>query len=140
VSAKPQTGRLMKAECPTCEMIAYLSRGAVIRHGMPACACGSRLFFSKLDVQLEALPELAHEHPDFKAHTELEIRRAQRAAANHVLVANRMRCGGCNAWIGSANERHSCGFHNDVRANRNHGRWVSGSSRLAAALPFSRSG
>ena len=48
-------GRLMKAECPTCEFIAYLSRGAAIRHGLPVCACGSRLFFSKLEVQMEAV-------------------------------------------------------------------------------------
>jgi hypothetical protein len=129
-------GRLMKAECPTCEMIAYLSRGAAIRHGLPTCACGSRLFFSKLEVQMEAVPELAHEHPDFAAFTEREIRSAQRASANSVLVPNRLRCGGCNAWVSATNERHSCGFHNDIRGNRNHGRWVEGSSRVSAGMPF----
>lgn len=136
MAAKRQTGRLMKAECMGCEMIVYLSRGAVVRHGMPSCACGERMYFSKLDVQLEALPGHAHEHPDFKAFSELEIRRAQRAARNSVLVPNRMRCGGCNAWISASNERHSCGFHNDVRGNRNHGRWVTGMSRAAAEMPF----
>jgi hypothetical protein len=132
---KAQTGRLMKAECPTCEMIAYLSRGAVIRHGMPMCACGSRLFFAKLDVQMEALPELAHEHPDFKAYTEREIRSAIRQVTR-VNGSPQLRCGGCNAWISATNERHSCGFHNDVRGNRNHGRWSEGTSRVAAEMPF----
>jgi len=126
----------MKAECPTCQMIVYLSRGAVIRHGMPVCACGSRLFFSKLDVHMEACPDTAHEHPDYRAHAELEIRRALRESRNSVLVPNRMHCGGCNAWITATNHRCSCGFHNDVRGNRNHGRWVEGSSRVSAAMPF----
>jgi hypothetical protein len=85
------TGRLMKAECPTCQFIAYLSRGAAIRHGLPVCACGSRLYCAKLDVQMEAVPELAHEHPEFKAYTEREIRSAQCASASSVLVPNRMR-------------------------------------------------
>lgn len=136
MSAKAQTGRLMKAECPGCEMIVYLSRGAVIRHGMPSCACGSRLYFSKLDVQMETVPGLAHEHPDFKAHSELEVRRVLRDARNSVLVPNQLRCGGCNAWVSATNERHSCGFANDIRGNRNHGRWVTGMSRVAAEMPF----
>lgn len=131
---KPQTGRLMKAECPTCEFIAYVSRGAVIRHGMPLCACGSRLFFSKLDVQMEALPELAHEHPDFAAMVRREVNAAARAASN--VPAERLRCGGCSAWVGATNARHSCGFHNDIRGNRNHGRWVTGASYAASAVPF----
>lgn len=133
---KAQTGRLLKAECPTCEMIAYVSRGAVIRHGMMSCACGSRMYFSKLDAQMEALPELAHEHPDFASMVQREVRSARRESANSVLVPNRMRCGGCNAWVGSSNEQHSCGFHNDIRDNRNHGRWATGTSRVAAAMPF----
>jgi len=128
-------GRLMKAECPHCEFIAYLSRGAAIRHGMPSCACSGRMFFSKLDVQLEALPELAHEHPDFKAYTEREIRSAVREA-KRINGGPQLRCGGSNAWVGATNERHSCGFHNDIRGNRNHGRWVSGTSRIASAMPF----
>jgi hypothetical protein len=131
---KAQTGRLMKAECPACDMIAYLSRGAAIRHGMPSCACGSRLFFAKLDVQMEAVPDLAHEHPDFKAMVRRELESAVRGVSR--APAPRMRCGGCQAWVGASNERHSCGFHNDIRAGRNHGRWVTGSSRLNAGIPF----
>jgi hypothetical protein len=83
---------------------------------------------------MEAVPELAHEHPDFAAYTEREIRSAVRAAT-HVPAAQ-LRCGGCNAFVGSTNERHSCGFHNDIRGNRNHGRWAEGTSRIAAAMPF----
>lgn len=131
---KPTKGRLMKAECPTCEMIVYLSRGAVIRHGMPSCACGSRLFFSKLDVHMEALPELAHEHPDFGAMVRREQNAAIRATSH--VPAGRMQCGGCGAFVKATNERCSCGFHNDIRAGRNHGRWVTGSSRVSASIPF----
>jgi hypothetical protein len=131
---KPQKGRLMKAECPCCEFIAYLSRGAAIRHGMPQCACGSRLFFSSLDVALEATPDIAHEHPDFAAWTQTQIRSAIREATN--VPAARLRCGGCQAFVGATNERHSCGFANDIRGNRNHGRWVTGASRVSAAMPF----
>ncbi len=137
--ARPRTngsGRSRKLECPTCEMIAYASRGAVIRHGLPHCACGGRLFFRDLEDQFAAAPEFAHEHPDFGAFTEREIRSARRESANSVLVPNQLRCGGCNAWVSAANERHSCGFHNDIRGNRNHGRWVTGTSRLAASTPF----
>src|SRR3954465_9183270 len=114
-------GRLRKAECPTCQMIVYLSRGAAIRHGMPACGCGARMFFADLEDALAAVPGVAHEHPDFKAYTEREIRSAMRAAT-HVPAAQ-LRCGGCNAFVSATNERHSCGFHNDVRGNRNFGRW-----------------
>jgi len=115
-------------------MIVYLSRGAAIRHGMPTCACGSRMFFSSLDVQMDAVPDLAHEHPDFKAYTERAIRSAMREATRAGLV--QLRCGGCNAWISSTNARHSCGFHNDIRGNRNHGRWAEGTSRANAGMPF----
>ena len=110
------------------------------RRGDPARSAGLRLRIAP--VLLEARgpdgsgAELAHEHPDFAAYTEREIRSAQRASAKSVLVPNRMRCGGCNAWVGAANERHSCGFHNDIRGNRNHGRWAEGTSRIAAAMPF----
>lgn len=134
MKAAKQTGRLMKAECPTCEMIAYLSRGAVIRHGMPVCACGSRMFFSKLDVQMEALPELAHEHPDFNAMVQREVRSAQRQASH--VPAGRFQCGGCNKIVRRTNEQHDCGFHNDIRGSRNHGRWATGSSVSLAAMPF----
>jgi hypothetical protein len=133
-SRKPQTGRLMKAECPSCQMIVYLSRGAAIRHGMPSCACGGRVFFSRLEVQMDAVPELAHEHPDYRAWTERQIRSAVRDNARAGMV--QLRCGGCNAWVSATNERHSCGFHNDIRGNRNHGRWVEGASRAREEMPF----
>lgn len=135
--ARPKTsgnGRLRKLECPTDGMIAYCSRGAVIRHGLPFCACGMQLFFADLEDMLAAVPHQAHEHPDFAAYTEREIRSAQRASAN--VPAGRLHCGGCNAFVPATNHRCSCGFHNDVRGNRNHGRWVAGASRASAACPF----
>jgi hypothetical protein len=116
-------------------MIAYLSRGAVIRHGMPMCACGSRLHFSKLDVQMEAVPELQHEHPDFAAWTERQVRSAQRAAS-HVGGGGSFQCGGCSRFVRRVNEHHDCGFHNDIRGSRNHGRWATGSSSVRVAMPF----
>lgn len=135
--ARPRTngsGRLRKLECPVDGMILYVSRGAVIRHGLPRCACGMRVFFAELDDQFAAAPQHAHEHPDFKAYTEREIRKAQREAVS--VPASRLRCGGCNAFVPATNHRCSCGFHNDVRGNRNHGRWVAGGSRVSAAMPF----
>ena len=135
--ARPKTsgnGRLRKLECPTDGMILYASRGAVIRHGLPHCACGMRMFFRNLEDALCACPELAHEHPDFAAYTEREVRSAQRAASN--VPAGRLHCGGCNAFVPATNHRCSCGFHNDLRGNRNHGRWVEGASRAGAAVPF----
>jgi hypothetical protein len=132
--AKAQTRRLMKAECSCCQMIVYLSRGAAIRHGMPSCACGERMFFSSLEVALEATPELAHEHPDFAAWTGREIQSAMRDA--HRVGAERRRCGGCNAWVTNGAELHSCGFHNDIRNGRNYGRWVEGASRAKHEMPF----
>jgi hypothetical protein len=132
-SAKPQKGRLLKAECPGCEMIVYVSRGADIRHGLPSCGCGMRMFFASLEVALEATPELAHEHPDYADWTRRQLNAASRDVSRRGIP---MRCGGCNAWISATNERHSCGFHNEVRGNRNFGGWVEGSSRVSAAMPF----
>jgi hypothetical protein len=135
--ARPRTngsGRLRKLECPVDGMILYVSRGAVIRHGLPRCACGERVFFADLEDMFAAAPQHAHEHPDFKAFTEREIRKAQRAATH--VPAGRMQCGGCGAFVQASNALCSCGFHNDVRGNRNHGRWVAGASRVSAAMPF----
>lgn len=128
------TGRLRALECPTDGMIAYVSRGAVIRHGLPRCACGMRMFFRDLEDQMAAAYELAHEHPDFAAYVEREVRSAQRAASN--VPAARLRCGGCNAFVKATNHRCSCGFHNDIRGNRNHGRWQEGASRTGHSIPF----
>jgi len=136
--ARPKTsgnGRLRKLECPTDGFIAYTSRGAVIRHGLPLCACGMRLYFADLEDMLCAAPELAHEHPDFAAYTEREIRSAQRAATH--VPAGRFQCGGCRKFVPATNHLCECGFHNDIRGNRNHGRYVvSGSSRVRAAMAF----
>ena len=128
------SGRLRKIECHACQMILYSSRGAVIRHGMPRCGCGANMFFAELEDALAAAPDIAHLHPDFAAYTEREIQSAMRAAGR--VGAAQLRCGGCNAWIARANERHSCGFHNDVRGDRNYGRWVEGASRAREEMPF----
>jgi hypothetical protein len=134
MAAKPQKGRLLKAECSTCEMIVYLSRGAAIRHGMPSCACGSRMFFSSLEVQLETLYHLREEHPDFEAFARREHNRAVRETSH--VPAGRMQCGGCNAFVPATNHHCPCGFLNDLRGNRNHGRWRTGSSASRVEMPF----
>lgn len=127
-------GRLRKIECFGCQMILYSSRGAVIRHGLPRCGCGAHMFFADLEDALAASPTVAHHHPDFAAYTEREIQSAMRAATK--IPSERIRCGGCNAWVGASNARCSCGFHNDVRGNRNYGRWVEGMSRTRQDMPF----
>jgi hypothetical protein len=136
--ARPKTtgnGRLRKIECPTDGMVAYVSRGAIIRHGLPYCACGMRMMFANLEDALCACPELAHEHPDFAAYTEREIRSAQRAATH--VPAGRFQCGACRKFVAQTNALCDCGFHNDIRGNRNHGRYeVSGSQRIGVEMPF----
>lgn len=115
-------------------MIVYASRGAIIRHGMPGCACGSDMFFSSLEDALAASPERAHLHPDFKDWTRRQVDAAVRDARK--VPAERIRCGGCSAWVGATNALCSCGFHNDARGGRNYGRWIEGASRAKADLPF----
>jgi hypothetical protein len=138
--ARPKTsgnGRLRKLECPTDGMIAYCSRGAVIRHGLPFCACGMQLFFADLEDMLAAVPHQAHEHPDFAAYTEREIRSAQREARKVPAgTLNCHTCGACHAPIRATNTVCGCGFHNDVRGNRNYGRWTAGHSAVSSACPF----
>ena len=135
--ARPKSsgnGRLRKIECPTDKMLAYVSRGAIIRHGLPFCACGQRMMFADLEDALCACPELAHEHPDFAAYTERQIRSAQRASRN--VPADRLKCGGCHKFVPATNHRCVCGFTNDIRGNRNYGQWIEGASRVSSAMPF----
>lgn len=133
---RPKTsgaGRLRKLECP-CGFISYASRGAVIRHGLPFCACGTRLTFADLDDMLQCAPDHAHEHPEFQDYTRRYVERTVRAATH--VPAERLRCGGCGAFVPAANTRHSCGFHNDIRGNRNHGGWSTGFSASRLETPF----
>jgi hypothetical protein len=73
-------------------------------------------------------PDVLTAHPDYREAAEREARKAIREATG---TGHRLHCGGCNRFIRATNTACGCGFQNDIRGRRNHGRWAEGSSFCA---------
>lgn len=136
------TCRQRKLEC-VCGCIVRMSRAAMLKHGLPTCGCGQP--FAPDDIEDAAIlgDQILHDHPDFLQEMVRENAKAIREARAGQGGADRMRCGGCSAFIGSATAPCGCGFANDIQGarRRNHGGYVEGASSCAekrreAAIPF----
>lgn len=131
------TTRLRKVECQ-CGCILRMSRAAMVKHGLPTCGCGEAMHCADVtDAALVGDCEL-EQHPDFLSAMAREANRAVREARAGQGGADRLRCGGCQAFIPAVNTLCRCGFENHLRGKRNDGRYVEGGAHLGKRdlIPF----
>lgn len=130
--------RLIVCVDPSCTFTTRATRGAVAKVGRcPTCGCGAPMTFDDIEDVLAVFgPDAIVEHPSYVAEMDRWAGQALREATTG---GHQRRCGGCQRYIRRVNEECGCGFHNDIRGNRNHGRWVEGASFCKQArdeMPF----
>jgi len=91
----------------------------------PVCPiCAQAMAFPCVEDAFVAGEAIGLAHPGHAALEEAWARQTLRLARG--AAPDRMRCGGCRRFVGAANEACGCGFVNDIRGRRNHGRWADG--------------
>lgn len=140
------TCKQRKMVCDVCDWSFYATRGPAAERlaewgSMPSCFCGSSMRFADLeDAGRVALAadrfDTLDSHPDYVEERMREMRRVLRENQKGK-AGVKWQCK-CGTFIAAPNSQCQCGFKNDIRGHRNHGRYVEGAAwcRNGPEMPF----